>query len=208
MPYGAPHLIWKQAQILFGNDEEPLCYDLEINPHRYKDKRIQGLCNQNIVNVLTELVGLTGLDRSQNKTVVLLTATPLPGITDRPETLLFDWEDFEIAGRLDKLEETIATRQCFEEERANLTPESGREKVEEVLGISKSQANRILMKLRGGKRPTIHQQIHTFLSDGEKKTAELVVDIKGHPNAIKNELKRLVDTGEIVKVRRGFYALP
>ena len=109
---------------------------------------------------------------------------------------------------LDKLPEVIAQRQRFETERANLTVESSRDKVAQVLGVSKSQANRILMKLRGGKRPTMRDQIHTLLFDGEKKTAELVAAIQGHPNAIKNELKRLVDMGEIVKVQRGFYGLP
>ena len=207
-PYWPPHLIWKQAQILFGDNAEPLCYDVEFNPYRYKDERIQGLYEQNVVGILAQLITHVGLDRLLNKTVVLLTGMWLPDITDRPETLLFDWEDFEIAGRLDKLEETIATRQHFEEERANLTAESSRVKVEKVLGVSKSHANRILIKLRGGKRPTMHQQIHTLLSNGEKKTAELVNAINGHPNAVKNELKRLVDTGEIVKVRRAIYALP
>ncbi len=207
-PYWAPHLMWKQAQILFGDDAEPLCYDVEFNPYRYEDERIQALCEQNIVGILTQIIRHAGLDLAQNKTVVLLTGMQLPGITDRPETLLFDWEDFEIADRLDKLAETIITRQRFEEERANLTAESGREKIEEILGVSKSQANRILTKLRGGKRPTMYEQIHALLESGEKKTADFVTAIERHPNAIKNELKRLVDTGEIVKVRRAVYTLP
>ena len=207
-PYWPPHLMWKQAQILFGDDEEPLCYDVEMNPYYYKDERIQRLCEQNVVGILTQLIGQVGLNRFSNKTVVLLTGIRLPQITDRSETLLFDWEDFEIAGGLDKLPEVIAQRQRFETERANLTVESSRDKVAQVLGVSKSQANRILMKLRGGKRPTMRDQIHTLLFDGEKKTAELVAAIQGHPNAIKNELKRLVDMGEIVKVQRGFYGLP
>ena len=207
-PYWPPHLMWKQAQILLGNDTEPLCYDVEFKPYRYEDERIQALCEQNIVGILTQIIRQAGLDRAENKTVVLLTGMSLPEITSRPETLLFDWEDFEIADRLDKLAETITTRQRFEEERANLTAESHREKVVEVLGVSKSQANRILTKLRGGKRPTMHEQIHTLLESGDKKTAELVSAIEGHPNAIKNELKRLVDTGEIVKVRRAVYTLP
>ena len=82
--------------------------------------------------------------------------------------------------------------------------------MEQVLGISKSQANRVLMKLRGGKiqRVSFQEQIHSLLEDGEKKTAELIAAIEGHPGAVKNELKRLVDSGEIVKVRRGMYALP
>ena len=210
VPYAPPHLAWQQAQILFGDDAESLCYDLEINPYHHKDERIQRLCEQNIVGILTQIIRHAGLDRSSNKTLVLLTGMRLSDITDRPETLLFDWEDFEIAGSLDKLSETIATRQHFETERVNLTAASGREKVEHVLGISSSQANRVLMKLRGGKlrQTSLQDQILTFLSDGEKKTAELVTAVAGHPNAIKNELKRLVASGDIVKVRRSVYTLP
>ncbi len=207
-PYWSPHLMWRQAQILFGNDEKALSYDVEMKPYYYKDERIQRLCEQNIVGILTQILTHAGLDRLSNKTVVLLTGMPLPSITDRPEVLLFDWEDFEIAGGLDKLPEVIVERQRFEIERANLTMESGRDKISQVLGVSISQANRILTKLRGGKRPTMQEQIHTFLSDGEKKTAELIEAIDGHPNAVKNELKRLVDMGEIVKVQRAFYTLP
>ena len=210
VPYGAPHLIWKQAQILFGDDEEPLCYDIQMNPYHHKDERIQRLCEQNIIGILTQIIRHAGLDGSSNKTLVLITGMHLPDITDRPETLLFDWEDFEIAGSLDKLSETIATRQRFETERVNLTAASGREKVEQVLGISSSQANRVLTKIRGGKlrQTSLQDQIITFLSDGEKKTAELVTAVAGHPNAIKNELKRLVASGDIVKVRRSVYTLP
>ena len=205
-----PHLIWKQAQILFGDNEEPLCYDVEMNPYCYKDERIQRLYEQNVVGILTQIIGQARLNHFSNKTVVLLTGMRLPQITDRPETLLFDWEDFEVADGLDKLPEVIAERQRFETERANLTVESGREKVEQVLGVSKSQANRMLMKLRGGKiqRVPFHEQIYSLLEGGEKKTAELITAIDGHPGAVKNELKRLVDTGEIVKVRRAIYALP
>lgn len=41
-----------------------------------------------------------------------------------------------------------------------------------------------------------------------KKTAELVNAIEGNPEAVKNELKRLVDRGEIVRVQRGVYEIP
>ena len=209
-PYWPPHLMWKRAQILFGADAEPLCYDVETDPYHYRDERIQKLYEQNVIDILTRVIEHARLDRLSNKTIMLLTGMPLPNITDRPETLLFDWEDFEIAGGLDKLAETVATRQHFETERANLTAESGREKVEQVLGISKSQANRVLMNLRGGKieRVSFQEQICALLEGGEKRTAELIAAIEGHPGAIKNELKRLVDIGEIIKVQRGMYTLP
>ena len=196
---------------MFGNDEEPLSYEEEIETCRYRDERIQSVSDQEIVRVLTRIVLRIGLNRWTDKKVVLISSLALPNITDRPETFLFDWEDFEIAGGLDKLPEVIATRERFEAELDNLTAESSREKVEQVLGCSSRQANRMLKKFRGGKPlriPFREQILSTLASDGEKKTAELVAVIEGHPKAIKNELSRLVDTGEIVRVRWGVYALP
>lgn len=209
-PHWPPHLMWKQARILFGDDEEPLCYDVEFNPYCYKDERIQGLYEQNIVGILTQILGRTGLNRSSNKTIVLLTGMPLPGITNRPETPLFDWEDFEIAGGLDKLSEVIATRERFERERDNLTAESSRQEVERVLGCSARMANYVRQRLRGGNIPRVsfREQILTLLSDGEKRKSEITAAISSSPQSVGNELKRLVDIGEIVKVRRGVYALP
>ena len=202
--------IWRCAQSLFGNDEDPLCYDKEMNPFHYKDERVQSVYEANVVNLLTRIVEPAQLNRLTDKKIVLMTGIHLPDITDRPETLLFDWEDFDIAGGLDKLTETIATRQHFETEKANLTAESGRDKVQQVLGCSTVHANRILNKLRGGNlRPaTFREQILTLLDDGEKKSAEVVAAIEGNPKAINHELVRLAKTGEIVKVRWGVYALP
>ncbi len=207
-PYWRQGVIWQRAQILFGNDEKPLSYKQEKEPHNYKDERIQSVYEQNVANFLTEIIGYMGLDRWRNKKVVLATSMRLPNVTDRPETLLFDWEDFEVAGGLDKLPEVIATRERFEAERENLTAESSREKVEQVLGCSTRQANRVLRKLRGGKnlRVPFREQILSLLSSGEKKAAELIAAVEGHPKAINNELSRLVEAGEIVKVRRGLYA--
>ena len=204
-------LVWRSAQILFGNDEKPLSYEEEeTDTLRYKDERIQSVYEQFIVRVLTRTVLRAGLNRWSGKKVVLISSLALPYITDRPETLLFDWEDFEVAGGLDRLSEVIATRQRFETERDNLTAESSREKVEQVLGCSSRQANRVLQRLRGGKnlRVPFREQILSLLADGEKRTAEFVAAIEGHPKAIKNELKRLVDAGEIEKVRWGVYTLP
>ena len=208
-PYWPPHLMWKQAQILFGDDEEPLCYDVEFNPYSYTDQRIQGLYEQNVVGILTQILGRTVLNRLSDKTVVLLTGMPLPGITDRPETLLFDWEDFEIAGGLDTLSQVIATRERFERERDTLTPKSSRQEIERVLGCSARMANYALQRLRGNiPRVRFREQILTLLSDGEKRKSEITAAIRRSPQSVGNELKRLVDIGEIVKVRRGVYALP
>ena len=118
-----------------------------------------------------------------------------------------DDADFEVAGGLDKLPEVIATRERFETERDNLTAESKREEVERILGCPARQANRVLHSLRGGNLPRFQEQILSLLADGEKKAAELVDAIDGNPRSISNELRKLTNAGEIVRVRRGVYAL-
>ncbi len=209
-PTWEPGIIWRRTQILFGNEEKPFCYETDINPRHYKDERVQSVYEQHVISTLREIIGRMGLNRSAGKKVVLVTSIAIPDITDRPETLLFDWEDFEVAGGLDKLPEVIATRQRFETERDNLTGESSRKEVERVLGCSARQANRVLQKIRGGNIPRVlfRDQIYSLLSTGEKTTGELVASIDGHPTSVRNELKRLIDTGEIVKVRWGVYSLP
>ena len=211
IPNWASHLIWQRAQILFGDDKNPLRYEKETETHRYKDERIQHIYEKSVIGILTQAIGQARLHSLVDKKIVLITSIPLPDITNRSETLLFDWEDFEVAGGLDTLTETITTREQFEMERDNLTAESSREKVRQVLGYSDRHTSRVLEKLRGGRilRVPFREQILSLLSaGGETKTAELVASIDGHPKAVNNELTRLVNTGEIVKVRRGVYALP
>ncbi|MDE0317850.1 MAG: hypothetical protein OXM61_23470 [Candidatus Poribacteria bacterium] len=209
MPEIGARRILNRTRILFGNDKEPLSYEMEPKSYRYKDERVQSVYEAEVFRIFREIIELAQLNRLANKKIMLITSLRVPEITDRPETLLFDWADFDVAGELDKLPEVIATRERFESERGNLTPESSREEVERVLGCSSRQANRVLQKLRGGKtRVTFHEQILTLLADGEKKTPEIVEAIKGHPKAINTKLTRLVDAGEIVKVKRGVYTLP
>ena len=208
-PHWEPGVIWNQAQVLYGNDEEPLNYEADPDFQHYKDERVQRTYIERVAELITYIVGRAGLSRRSNKKVVLVSSLKIPDITDRPETLLFDWEDFEIAGGLDKLAETIAIRERFETECEQITVESPREEVERILGCSQRQANRVLQKLRGGApRVTFREQIFYLLADGEKKAAEMTAAIDGHPQAIHKELQRLTKTGEIVKVRWGVYALP
>ena len=210
---GAPHwdktTVWRWAQMLFGNDEKPLHYDKIMDTHYYKDERSQSIFQQNVTGLLTQFIKSAGLNHWTDKKVVLLTGLPLPHITDRPETLLFDWEDFEIAGGLDKLPEVIATREQFESDYTNLTGESSRKEVERILGCSPRTANRMLQKLRGGniQRISIREQILFLLATGEKKTSLLVEAIDSSAQTISNELKRLLNEEVIVRVRRGVYKL-
>ncbi len=209
MPEMGAGAILNRTQILFGNDKEPLSYEMEPETYRYEDERVQSVHEKEVTRIFTEIIGLTQFNHLANKKVMLITGLRIPEITDRPETLLFDWEDFDVAGGLDKLAEVIATRQRFETESGTLTVESSRAEVERVLGCSPRQANRILQRMRGGKpRVTFREQILELLADGEKTTPEFAEAIRGHPKAINTELTRLVGMEVIVKVRRGVYRLP
>lgn len=210
---GTPHCpqstIWRHTQMLFGADEAPLHYEGSSVSGHYKDGRVQSVYHQHVGGLLTRIIGQIGLNRWGDKRVLLLTGIELPDITDRPETLLFDWADFDVAAGLDKLPDTIATRQRLESERENITAETRRKEVERILGCPSRQANRILKKLRGGNllRIPFREQICTILADGETTTKEFIEKIEGNPQAIKHELARLVAAERIVRIRRGVYIL-
>ena len=199
--------LWLQAQQFFGTDETPICYERD-DSGRFEDKRLQALYEYMVATKITEYIQRFQI-HLPNKKVVLLTALPVPGVTDRPETLLFDWVDYEIAGNLENLAETIRTRKCFEADRDDLTAASNKEEVQRILGCSSRHANRVLMALRGGEplRIPMRDQILEALSDGEKQTAELTEQIDGHPKSVINELVRLVKKDEIIRVRWGVYTL-
>ena len=200
--------MWRHAQILFGNHEKSLSYETQKGSNAYTDPRIQSVYEKRATSLLTEIFEAVKFNDETHKKVVLLTGMRLPNITDRPETLLFDWEDLQVAGGLDKLAEVIDRRQQFETERDNLTANTSREEVERVLGCSSRQANRVLKKLRGGKalRVPLREQILDALADGEMKTAEIVAAVDGYPTTIRNRIRELVDAGEVVKVKRAVYA--
>ncbi|MDD9973621.1 MAG: hypothetical protein OXU27_06415, partial [Candidatus Poribacteria bacterium] len=209
MPQMGARAVLSRTQILFGNDAKPLSYELEPESYCYKDERVQSVYEKEITRIFTEIIELAQLDRLANKKVMLITGLRIPEITDRPEVLLFDWEDFDVAGGLDKLAEVIAIRQRFETERDNLTAESSSKEVKRVLGCSQRQANRVLQRLRGNKtRVTFREQILALLADGEKRTSEFTAAIQGNPKSINTELTRLVEAGEIIKVKWGVYKLP
>ena len=115
--------LWLHTQQRFGTDETPLNYGRDRFGH-FEDKRLQTLYEH---TVATKILGYVREfpTHQPNKKVILLTALPVPGITDRPETLLFDWADYEVSGCLDKLADTIATREHFEAKRDSFVPPAG-----------------------------------------------------------------------------------
>ena len=209
-PFWEPGATWRRAQILYGNDAQSLSYEADTEFFSYKDERLHRIYTQGIAELTTGILGRAGFNRLTGKKAVFMCSIEIPDITDRPETLLFDWEDFQVAGGLEKLQQTIHRRQQFEAQRDQITADTNRHEVQRILGCSERQVTRVLNKLRGGniRRETFREQILKLLSDGEKKAADVVAAIDGNKVAIYYELTRLAEIGEIKKVRWGVYALP
>ena len=53
-PERPPGLMWRRAQILFGNHEIPLSYETETGSNAYTDPRIQSVYEKRVISLLTE----------------------------------------------------------------------------------------------------------------------------------------------------------
>ena len=59
-PFWEPGVTWRRAQILFGNDDEPLCYEADTEFQHYKDGRIQSIYTQTVTELITDIVDVRG----------------------------------------------------------------------------------------------------------------------------------------------------
>ena len=207
-PYWPPKLIWKYAKILFGDEAEPLDYSVSMNPYVFKDERLQKISDQYARHALIGMLTYSGL-KDSCKTIVLNTALWVPGITDALKTTLFDWEDFEIAGGLDKLPETIARREAFEAEAAKIDGTWLPYPMMQVLGIDRNEANRILREEHGRKGSvTIREEILALIKAGKTKLQDIVDAIPDrHLSAVQNEVEQMQNEGVIVRSVWGTYRL-
>ena len=207
-PYWPPYLIWKYAKILFGDEAEPLDYSVSMNPYVFKDERLQDIWEQYALHALIRMLTYSGL-KDSGKTIVLNTALRVPGITDALKTTLFDWEDFEIAGGLDKLPETIARREAFEAEAAKIDGTWLPYPMMQVLGIDRNEANRILREEHGRKGSvTIREEILALIKAGKTKLQDIVDAIPDrHLSAVQNEVEQMQNEGVIVRSVWGTYRL-
>ena len=141
-------ILWR-AKMFFGDDETPLDYERDPETGQYRDKRIQKIWANAVIG---EIIQGIGRGRAVRKpiTIVLFISHFIPGITDRPETKLFDEADWQIAGGLDGLDEAIAQREEFEARAAALTAENTIEEWQEIYGCSERWA-RVLWERAGGR---------------------------------------------------------
>ena len=216
-----PHEVKRRAQMIFGRDRIPLDYEYDKEAGVYRDERVQRIAESYAVAELIQAIGRARLVRRSGVQVVIMTGREIPGISGRAETQLFDLNDWTEAGNLDNLEATLKNRQNAADKAIEMLQNgaSQREAAREA-NLSRRQVSRISERLsdRGpaansnsiSKRATdqtLRNQILELLASGEKTTKAITQAIEGKRTAIMDELKRLVDTGEIQKPRRGRYIL-
>ena len=162
----------------------------------YVDSRMQSAWRLLVVESLLQAIGRGRLNLKP-RCVVALTAVRLPNLTDRKETVLFDLVDWEIAGRLDRLPQTVVEREKKADDyRKRL--ESG----ETVYAIAKDEGiqwqtvKRIVTPYRGDQVDNILVKRDSRVTIGAKLTKLQKEILSCFETASGNELK----TGDVVKI--------
>ena len=107
-----PSAVDFKVKALFGNDTEPLCFDRDENGHSI-DTRLQQCYDDGVISELQQAFG-RGRAVSRLVLIVIWCSHYLPGITDRPQTRLFDETDWEVAGGVRNLASVVADREGAE----------------------------------------------------------------------------------------------
>ena len=143
-PFLPPEEVKLLAKRIYGADSETLDYTRR-EEGSYVDRRVQSICDAAVQNELIQAIGRARLVRRENVKVVILTGVYLKGITDRKETVLFDYEDYLIADSLDKLEDVVQKRE-FDIARIRQMHADGASKadIQEIFGLSYRRVDTIL----------------------------------------------------------------
>lgn len=106
-------VIKQRAQILYGNDTEPLNYERDPETGDFRDRRLQLCWEGEVTSLLKQAVGRARLNWLAN-TVIVFSNVLIPDFTGR--AVGFVPEDLEVAGGLENLTEVAFTRQKAESE--------------------------------------------------------------------------------------------
>ena len=223
------------AKMMFGATERgatPLdTTRLEINAQSdgcpYIDSRMRRVWWLLVVESILQAIG-RGRMNLIPRCVVALTAVRLPNLTDRKETVLFDLPDWEIAGRLDRLPQTVAEREKKADDYRKRF-ESG----ETVYAIAKDEGiqwqtvKRIVTPYRGDQvdnvlvkrdsRVTIGQNLTKLqreilscfetASENILKTGDVVKTVGRARSKVTTGISELVDRFYIERIKHGCYRL-
>ena len=231
-----PHEAALRAKMIFGRDDEPLNHEYDKRRGVYVDDRLQRIADHYAIEQLLQAIGRARLVRRTGVKVVIFCARELPGISGRAETTLFNLQDFIIAGGLDKLKDQVKKREAREaqlRETIRQYVEEGmsdnkicktlrihhvqlREIKAEVLpsldseGMSQSSQLAISNIIESCEPVTneIKRLIHSGLTCTKDLCDRLNESHSQSPDATRQQLTRLVKVDELIRMRRGVYALP
>ena len=104
------------AKQLYGDDEKPLSFERdEQNQNNYIDPRVLRVWQNAVQGELKQAVGRARLNRTEG-TVILLTGIDIPDVTNRPECIRFDYQDWLAAlESVENLAREVAHREEEEE---------------------------------------------------------------------------------------------
>ena len=217
-----PHEVERRAKLIFGRDRIPLDYEYDKEAGVYKDERVQTIADSYAEAELIQATGRARLVRRSGVQVIVIAGRDIPGFSGREaETMLFDMNDWVAAGNLDNLEAAIKNRQnAAEKAEKMLQSGSSKRGAAKETNLSYRQVSRISERLSDAaaaanrdsisKRcthPTLRESIKNALENGHQTTAEIVDRVNGSRTAIMDEIKELIDAGDIVRVKRRVYAL-
>ena len=221
------------AKMLFGATEKgetPLdTKRINLNVHHdgcpYVDTRMKQAWQLLVVETLIQAIGRGRLNLKP-RSVIALAAIRLLNLTDRDETVLFDIQDWEIAGRLDRLpetvkqrEETLATYQNRAETGDSVNAIATDERVpwhtmnNFVTSIRDRQINIVLagrefnVTIARNLTKIEKSILACFETESERRTADIANMVKGKRPYVTSLLGKLVDRFYIQRVKQGCYRL-
>ncbi len=191
---------WR-SKMLFGNDNITLDMSRDPVTGAFVDERMQQIYDAGVQAELIQAVGRARLNRLPH-TVVILSAHYLPGITDRPETYLFDETDFEVAEGLERLTEVVQAREKLENERDS-NPSSNKSIADFQVshGCSNRHARR-LWKSAGGEEQEI--KLIFKLRDEGMSLRQIAAKVGINKDSVNNILKRNAENPVTVKSEVNF----
>ena len=135
------------CKLLMGMTDQPLDFTRN-NDGTFNDPNVQTVTDAIVQDEMTQSVGRGGLVKNPSKAVIW-SSYDLPSITHRGQTILFDENDWELAGgNLDALPEIVAEREKTEKALAEAIEKGDVEQVADLKNVSKGHARKLTQEPR------------------------------------------------------------
>ena len=219
----------KKGKLIFGGTEfatQPLDTtrsDRFLNdgcPH--SDWRMQVAWRSAVLEIVNQAIGRARLNLYP-RTVVAITGIRIPTLTNREDTVLFDIQDWTIAGTLDRLPDEAArtaTAREAQKQRQNeidqrLENGESQRSIANTEGItywdvrkvaSARCSSTVLLARRA--KATLVDKVQDYINkhpDGHTTRSIINTFSDYHPSSVKNALTELVASDKVIKVMRGMY---